>query len=125
MKTIFRIALFAASCSLLPAAPVTWYLNNVTFTDGGRAFGNFTFDAATNTFSAVNIQTTQGPSTTLASTAIGGGSYTVALVPNANSPVAFISGGIGTNVRRLQILPGLAPLAAAASLALSGTEGFC
>jgi hypothetical protein len=40
------------------AAPVTWSLQNVVFTDGGQAFGSFAYDAETNTYTAINISTT-------------------------------------------------------------------
>src|SRR4051812_48360194 len=105
MNSIFRVITLAASSSILAAAPVTWYLNNVTFTDGGRAFGNFTYDSATGALTAVNIQTTPAPSTANAASAVGGGSYTrgfpgpVFPLPSA---VVFQSGGISGNLRRLQ-----------------------
>ena len=103
MNAIVRIAMLAASSSILSAVPVTWYLNNVTFTDGGRAFGNFTYDSATGALTAVNIQTTPAASTVNALSAVGGGSFTrgfpgpVFPLPSA---VVFQSGGIGGNLRR-------------------------
>lgn len=42
------------------AAPVTWTLVNAVFEDGGTASGTFTYDADTNTYSAINIITTAG-----------------------------------------------------------------
>jgi len=42
------------------AAPVTWYLQGVTFVDGGTATGSFVYDANTNTYSSINITTTSG-----------------------------------------------------------------
>lgn len=126
MNTILKFAIWAGTSSVLSAAPATWYLNNVTFTDGGRAVGSFAFDSVTSTFSAVNIQTTPGPSTTSASSAIGGGNYTSQFVPSPTSPLAFVSGGTATNVRRLQILSALGLLSSSGnSIAVSGTEGFC
>lgn len=53
------LVLMAASLSA-QAAPITWTLDNVTFTDGGTATGSFTIDAAAKTWSAFDI-VTAGP----------------------------------------------------------------
>ena len=79
MKTKFRFTLLLAICAsflLVPAAqatPIIWYLSNVTFTGGGMASGSFTYDASTNTYSAINISTTGGslPATTYTADSIG------------------------------------------------------
>ena len=42
------------------AAVVTWQLVSVTFEDGGVATGSFDYDADTDTFSAINIDTSGG-----------------------------------------------------------------
>ena len=42
------------------AAVVTWQLVSVTFDDGGVANGSFDYDADTDTFSAINIDTSGG-----------------------------------------------------------------
>jgi len=42
------------------SVPVVWTLSGVTFADGGTASGTFTYDAGTNTYSAVAITTTPG-----------------------------------------------------------------
>ena len=42
------------------AAVVTWQLVSVTFDDGGVATGSFDYDADTDTFSAINIDTSGG-----------------------------------------------------------------
>lgn len=39
---------------------VTWNLDNVTFNDGGKAFGSFTYNPETNIVSDVEITTTVG-----------------------------------------------------------------
>lgn len=39
------------------AVPVTWTLQDVTFTDGGTATGSFVYDADTNIFSGLDITT--------------------------------------------------------------------
>ena len=79
MKAKFRFTLLLAICAsflLVPAAqatPIIWYLSNVTFTGGGMASGSFTYDASTNTYSAINISTTGGslPATTYTADSIG------------------------------------------------------
>lgn len=126
MKTVVRVALFATACSGLFAAPVTWYLNNVTFTDGGRAFGAFTFDSATGAYTNVNVQTTPAPSTSTAGSAVGGGTYTSLVAPSAVGPVVFAGGGVGANIRRFQILSSASALATPGmAVALAGNEGLC
>ena len=45
------------------AAPVTWTLSNITFTDGGIATGSFTYDADTNIVSTWNITVSGGNTT--------------------------------------------------------------
>jgi len=42
------------------AQPFTWCLLGVTFDDGGTATGCFTYNADTNTYSDINITTTDG-----------------------------------------------------------------
>ncbi|MFK7888683.1 MAG: hypothetical protein AB8G16_17640 [Gammaproteobacteria bacterium] len=42
------------------AAPIQWVLQDVSFDDGGTAFGSFVFDADTNTFTSIAITTTDG-----------------------------------------------------------------
>ena len=128
MKTLRNLTFLLSSCGLLSAAPVTWYLNNVTFTDGGRAFGSFTFDSANAAapFSAVNVQTTPAASTTSAASAVGGGVYITLPAGSPGLPLAFVSAGSGPNIRRFQLLPAQSPLGSSnLSIPLAGTEGFC
>src|SRR5262245_37663950 len=42
------------------AVPLTWTLNNATFTDGGMATGSYMFDADTAAFSNISITTSGG-----------------------------------------------------------------
>jgi hypothetical protein len=69
-----RACLLAASLAALFAAvpsnatPITWTLHDVTFTDGGAAWGHFTFDADTYVLSNIDITTSLG-------TAFSGGVY--------------------------------------------------
>jgi hypothetical protein len=57
MRNLFLVSMFLCSASAY-ATPVTWTLENVTFDDGGTAFGSYTYDAAANTFSSISITTT-------------------------------------------------------------------
>ena len=43
--------------SIALADGVTWNLSGVTFDDGGTASGSFVYDAATNTYSAIDVTT--------------------------------------------------------------------
>jgi len=54
------IVLFTLSSVSAYAVPVVWTLNGVTFNDSGTASGSFTYDADTNTYSAISISTTAG-----------------------------------------------------------------
>ena len=61
-------ALVAAAVTLVPAAgpvhaaPITWYLQDVTFSNGTFAAGSFDYDATTNTYSNIDITTYSSPS---------------------------------------------------------------
>jgi hypothetical protein len=57
------VAFFAASVPLR-AAPITWQLGGVTFSDGATASGTFIYDASLDTYSAWNISVTAGIFTT-------------------------------------------------------------
>ncbi|PSB67423.1 hypothetical protein C7B61_06255, partial [filamentous cyanobacterium CCP1] len=52
--TVVGVGIAAAPAE---AAALKWTLQDVTFNDGGTATGSFLFDADTNTFSDVNINT--------------------------------------------------------------------
>jgi hypothetical protein len=55
--TLLGLSIFSVSAS---AFPRVWTLSGVTFADGGTASGTFTYDASTNTYSAINVTTTAG-----------------------------------------------------------------
>ena len=59
LRSIF-IVLLVLVTSLASAAPVRWSLEDVVFDDGGTAFGSFTYDAATNEYSDIDVATTSG-----------------------------------------------------------------
>lgn len=56
------ITIMQLNASPSRAVLVTWTLDGVMFDDGGMATGSFGYDAATNTFNAINITTTLNPS---------------------------------------------------------------
>ena len=60
-----RLCLIIVVCALFltvsaSAQPLTWYIQGLTFDDGGTGSGSFNYDATTNTYSNVNILTTSG-----------------------------------------------------------------
>ena len=61
------ISVTAGSVSAAPTfGPRTWYLDDVTFDDGGHATGSFVFDSVSNTYSNVDITVTSGTTFTSA-----------------------------------------------------------
>jgi hypothetical protein len=58
---VTAVTMFAQPVS---ANPIVWTLEGITFADGGTATGNFTYNAATDTYSNWNISVTAGPSFT-------------------------------------------------------------
>ena len=61
IKTLLgTIALTVMTSASVLAAPIDWVLQDVTFADGATATGGFTFDAATNLYSNINISRTEG-----------------------------------------------------------------
>jgi hypothetical protein len=57
MRNLLFVSLFICSTSAY-AIPVTWTLDDVTFDDGGTAFGSYTYDSATDAFSNISVTTT-------------------------------------------------------------------
>lgn len=69
-------------------AALHWQLNGVTFSDGGKAFGGFDFDASTGVYSNINITTTAG--------SVLQGSYYSSAAPYANSTANSFFNGVST-----------------------------
>jgi hypothetical protein len=57
---IFAFAACLAAVVPAKATPVDWFLQSVTFDDGGTASGSFTYDAALDGYSNWNITVTPG-----------------------------------------------------------------
>jgi hypothetical protein len=79
-------AVLCLACSAPPAlaSPVRWTLTDVLFEDGGAAAGSFVYDAATDSYSAIDITTSAGSQAAGASYAslLAGGSADALLVPS-------------------------------------------
>jgi hypothetical protein len=118
-----RIAAFALSLVLgldAWAAPVTWTLSGVTFTDGGTASGSFVYDAVTDTISNWSISVEGGNTGTFPP-----------VTYNTSTSDAFVdSGGAGTfgslfelnGSNRSLRLPAVSPLTDAGGTLALNTE---
>lgn len=60
MKGLFCSILIAGACMHTHAAPVNWELVDFRFSDGGTAYGSFTYDSETDQLSNIDIYTTKG-----------------------------------------------------------------
>ena len=96
MKKFFGLALFLLALSA-QAAPVTWTLDGVVFANGNTATGAFNYDADTNIYSEVSIQTSGGGSYgSLGFSVWGGGSPNITgfiqadSLPDATDEPVFI-----------------------------------
>src|SRR5579863_1613876 len=69
------LLLFSMVCAA-SADSLHWQLDGVTFSDGGKAFGGFDYDASTGIYSNINITTTPG--------SVLSGSYYNSAAPYAN-----------------------------------------
>jgi hypothetical protein len=83
LATALAATLFAGAAR---AVPVTWTLHNVSFVDGATASGSFTYDAATQVYTAWNITTTAtvNPSA-IGFTSLPGATYTTNGYTNAST----------------------------------------
>ena len=73
---LFSVVSFGAN-----AAALHWQLNGVVFSDGGRVFGGFDYDAGTGTYSNINLTTTPG-------SIVSSGNYYNSAAPYAGSTAA-------------------------------------
>lgn len=60
LKPLRITVVLLASGILAHAVPLKWYLSGVRMDDGATANGSFVYDAATNTYSAIDITTSGG-----------------------------------------------------------------
>jgi hypothetical protein len=58
-KKILPLLTFVIS-TMASATPITWELMNFEFSDGGTAYGSFTYDSVIDQFSDIDIYTTAG-----------------------------------------------------------------
>jgi hypothetical protein len=90
MRTLLSSAfLFSLVTCAASAAPLHWQLNGVVFSDGGRAFGGFDYDASTGTYSNIDLTTTPGSVSTT-------GSYYSSTAPYAGSTAAGFLNAVST-----------------------------
>jgi hypothetical protein len=82
------LLLFLMVCAA-NAAALHWQLNGVTFSDGGKVFGGFDFDAGTGVYSNINITTTPG-------SVLLQGSYYNSAAPYAGSTSSTSFNGVST-----------------------------
>jgi len=101
-RRLFFLAMLPALLTPpLHAAPVTWYLNGVTFSDGSRAVGSFVYDTVTGLYTSINIVTTPGTGSSSASARVTDLHYTVqsaigrpsvVVMWTNNSPIPGVTG---------------------------------
>jgi hypothetical protein len=115
--------LFLVMVSACSAATLHWQLNGVTFSDTGRVFGGFDFDAATGTYSNINLTTTPG--------SVLQGSYYSSLAPGLSTASTLIGVStvpiFATSTLALTLTFSSALTAAGGMVSISGTaqESIC
>lgn len=124
--TRFLLPLVLLCSGVVSAAPVKWYLSQVTFSDGGQAVGWFVYDAASGSLSSINIQTTPGAATTNAASAIAGGNYRFAFsIPPSLSVLSGTVGESTTRILTLQPSAALTDAGGTVPLSFGSLEGLC
>jgi hypothetical protein len=122
IQQLFLLALLlCAASSTIFAVPVQWTFSGITFNDGGTASGTFVYDAATNTYSGINVTVTGGSLSSV--------SY-IAQHPIASATVlAFLPSASGdlTGLRVLVLSPSgaLTDSGGARTLVAALAEGPC
>jgi hypothetical protein len=119
----FLLSLVVCAAS---AEAVHWQLNGVVFSDGGRAFGGFDYDAGTGTYSNVNMTTTPGSISS-------SGSFYSSAAPYANSTAATYFNGVSTqpvvsgttNALALGFSPALSAAGGTVSIVAFAAESLC
>ncbi len=73
-------------CGAAHAVPVVWTLQNISFVDGATASGSFSYDAATQTYTAWSITTTATVDrAAIGNTSLPGAAYTTNAFTNAST----------------------------------------
>jgi hypothetical protein len=118
MRLILIITLLASMTA--NAAPVTWAVDTLLFSDGGSAYGSFTYDENTNLYSDIDI-------TTLDSDGRGSANYQQ-LVEGAGSydKFLYVVGPGAGGLRGLGLFFGSSLTNTGGTVAItSGSEDFC
>lgn len=119
--TALMLVLLFCVPSIASADGVAWDLSGVTFDDGGTASGSFVYDAATNTYSSIDIITAGG-------SAFGGATYTSLSSAFGSSSTGTLLGSSGdlTNTALLFLTYGADLTDSGGTVPLNGVgEGTC
>ena len=120
ITSLMLVLLFCVP-TIASANGIPWNLIGVTFDDGGTASGSFVYDAATNTYSSINIITAGG-------TAFGGATYTNLSGIFGSSSTGMLLGASGdlTNTALLFLMFGADLTNSGGTIPLIGVgEGTC
>jgi hypothetical protein len=107
------------------AASLHWQLNGVTFSDGGRVFGGFDFDASTGIYSNISITTTAGsvlPGSFYSTAAPYVGSTSSGLFAGVSTVPVFAT---STFALALSFSPALTAAGGTVSIAGAAQEAIC
>ena len=88
-KLLSSAFLFTLVACAANAAALHWQLNGVVFSDGGRAFGGFDYDASTGTYSNIDLTTTPG-------SVLSSGSFYSSAAPYSGSTAAGFLNAVST-----------------------------
>lgn len=122
-RLLLFLVLLTACANVAAAVPRNWVLSGVTFADGGTASGSFTFDAATSTYSNINVTTTTGSVRSGAVYHFVSGGLTPS---NVQVLVATIGSGDPTGTPALAFFFGGAGLAGSSPVSIvDGQEANC
>ena len=120
LLALLGLVALSASAS---AAPKTWTLTGVTFSDGGTASGSLVYDADTNTYSGINVTTSAG------SVLVTGGTFhffSSGFAPGAGGVLVNVSNAAdltGTRAFAIFFNPPLTDVLT--STAVTGQEASC
>jgi hypothetical protein len=116
-------AMLSVAITEAQAAPITWFLSEVTFDDGGSAYGSYKFEAATGDYSDIAISTSGGgePPQVFSTATLFAGDDFVYVVPLWHPKLT------GAPALRLRLATAMTSSGGTIGLALgaNGDEGIC
>jgi hypothetical protein len=127
MKNMVAVLLLLGT-GLVQAEPLTWYLQDVRFSDGGSASGSFDYDPESNTYSNVAVTTTAGSG--IAGASYGYGMLIAEFTPSATSVNFTVSAQAAVQNHELMLAFDSPLTAAGGSVAIAtgasvSKEGLC